>query len=70
MTPAQIAATLAAIAKRQNLTHAAIAKTSSVPQGTISRVFSGKCAANIETLCKIADAVGAEIIVEQIKSTQ
>ena len=64
MTPAQIAANLAAIARTRNLTQAAIAKTSGVPQGTISRVFSGKCAANIETLCKIADAVGARIIVE------
>lgn len=70
MTPAQIAATLAAIARSKNLNQPAISKTSGVPQGTISRVFSGKCAANIETLCKIADAVGAEIIVEQIKSTQ
>lgn len=64
MTPAQIAATLAAIAKRQNLNQSTIAKTSGVPQGTISRVFSGKVAANIETLCKIAEAVGAKIIVE------
>ena len=64
MTPAQIAASLAAIAKRQNLTQAAIAKTSGVPQGTISRVFSDKVVPNIETLCKIAEAVGAEIIVE------
>ena len=64
MTPAQIAASLAAIAKRQNLTQAAISEKSGVPQGTISRVFSGKCSANIETLCKIAEAVGAEIIVE------
>ena len=64
MTPIQIAATLAAIARARNLTQAAISEKSGVPQGTISRVFSGKCAANIETLCKIADAVGARIIVE------
>ena len=61
MTAAQIAAQIAAIAKRQNLTQAAISEKSGVPQGTISRVFSGKCAANIETLCKIAEAVGAKI---------
>jgi transcriptional regulator with XRE-family HTH domain len=64
MTPIQIAATLAAIARSRNLTQAAISEKSGVPQGTISRVFSGKCSANIETLCKIAEAVGAEIIVE------
>lgn len=61
MTAAQIAAQISAIAKRQNLTQAAISEKSGVPQGTISRVFSGKCAANIETLCKIAEAVGAKI---------
>lgn len=64
MTPAQIAASLAAIARTQNLTQSAISEKSGVPQGTISRVFSSKCAANIETLCKIAEAVGARIIVE------
>lgn len=64
MTPIQIAATLAAIARARNLTQAAIAKTSGVPQGTISRVFSGKCLANIGTLCRLAEAVGAKIIVE------
>ena len=64
MTPAQIAASLAAIAKRQHLTQAAISEKSGVPQGTISRVFSGKFLANIETHCKIADSVGAEIILE------
>ena len=68
MTPAQIAATLAAIAKRQNLNQSTIAKTSGVPQGTISRVFSGKVAANIETLCKIADAVGARIKVNNLNA--
>lgn len=61
MTPPQIAASLAAIAKSKNLTQAAISEKSGVPQPTISRVFSGKVAANIETLCKIAEAVGAEI---------
>lgn len=64
MTPIQIAATLAAIARSKNLNQSTIAKTSGVPQGTISRVFSGKSSANIETLCKIAEAVGARIIVE------
>lgn len=63
MTPAQIAATLATLAKRQNLTQAQLYEKSGVPQGTISRVFSGKCLGNIETLCKIAEAVGAEITV-------
>ena len=63
MTPTQIAATLAAIARTRNLTQSDISEKSGVPQGTISRVFSGKVAANIETLCKIADAVGAEITV-------
>lgn len=64
MTPAQIADSLAAIARSKNLNQSTIAKTSGVPQGTISRVFSGKSSANIETLCKIAEAVGARIIVE------
>ncbi len=64
MTPTQIAASLAAIARSKNLNQSTIAKTSGVPQGTISRVFSGKSSANIETLCKIAEAVGARIIVE------
>ena len=63
MTPSEIAASLAAIAKTRNLTQSAISEKSGVPQGTISRVLSGKVAANIETLCRIADAVGAEIIV-------
>jgi len=61
MTPAQIAATLAAIARSRNLTQAAISEKSGVPQGTISRVFSGKCLANIETLCRLTEAVGAKI---------
>ena len=64
MTPAKIAATLAAIARSKNLNQSGISEKSGVPQGTISRVFSGKSSANIETLCKIADAVGARIIVE------
>lgn len=64
MTPAQIAASLAAIARTRNLTQSDISEKSGVPQGTISRVFSGKSSANIETLCKIAEAVGARIIVE------
>ncbi len=64
MTPAQIAASLAAIAKSKNLTQSALSEKSGVPQGTISRVFSGKSPANIETLCKIVDAVGARIIVK------
>lgn len=64
MTPAQIAAQIAAIAHTKNLTQSAISEKSGVPQGTISRVFSGKSSANIETLCKIAEAVGARIIVE------
>ncbi len=63
MTPAQIAASLAAIARSKNLTQSAISEKSGVPQGTISRVFSGRCSGNIETLCKIAEAVGAEITV-------
>ena len=63
MTPAKIAATLAAIARSKNLNQSAISEKSGVPQGTISRVFSDKVAANIQTLCKIADAVGAEITV-------
>jgi len=42
MTPAQIAANLAAIARSKNLNQSAIAEKSGVPQGTISRVFSGK----------------------------
>ena len=63
MTPAKIAATIAAIARTRNLNQSDISEKSGVPQGTISRVFSGKCAANIETLCKIAEAVGAEITV-------
>jgi transcriptional regulator with XRE-family HTH domain len=63
MTPATIAAQLAAIAKTKNLTQSQLSEKSGVPQGTISRIFSGKVAANIETLCKIAEAVGAEIIV-------
>ena len=61
MTPAQIAANLAAIARSKSLNQSAISEKSGVPQGTISRVFSGKCLANIETLCKIAEAVGAKI---------
>ena len=64
MTATQIAAQIAAIARSRNLTQSAISEKSGVPQGTISRVFSGKCLANIETLCKIAEAVGARIIVE------
>lgn len=63
MTHSHIAASLAAIARTQNLTQAKLSELSGVPQGTISRIFSGKVAANIETLCKIAEAVGAEIIV-------
>ncbi len=64
MTAAQIAAQIAAIARNRNLTQAAISEKSGVPQGTISRVFSGKCLANIETLCRLAEAVGAEILLK------
>lgn len=54
---------LAAIARERGMTQEQVAKASGLPQGTISRVFSGESPANSETLCRIAEAVGADIVV-------
>ena len=54
---------LAEIASERGMTQVQVAQASGLPQGTISRVFSGESPANSETLCQIADAVGAEITV-------
>lgn len=57
---------LAEIARARNLTQTQIAELSGLPQGTISRVFSGESPANSETLCRIADAVGAGIEIKEL----
>lgn len=54
---------LAEIARNRGMTQAQVAQAAGLPQGTISRVFSGESPANSETLCRIAEAVGAEIAV-------
>lgn len=70
MTPRQRALSLglrlAEIARERNLTQTQIAELSGLPQGTISRVFSGESPANSETLCRIADAVGAGIEIKEL----
>lgn len=67
MTPRHIALSLALrlaeIARNRGMTQAQVAQAAGLPQGTISRVFSGESPANSETLCRIAEAVGAEIAV-------
>lgn len=70
MTPRQRALSLgirlAEIARERGMTQVQVAQASGVPQGTISRVFSGESPANSETLCRIAETVGAEIEIKEL----
>ena len=60
--PRNIAARLAEIAKERSLSQKQISETSGIRETTISRILTGKFAANSAYLCRIADAVGVRII--------
>jgi transcriptional regulator with XRE-family HTH domain len=60
--PRKIAARLAEIAKERGISQKAISETSGIRETTISRILTGKFAANSAYLCRIADAVGVRII--------
>lgn len=60
--PRIIAARLAEIAKERGISQKQISEMSGVRETTISRIFTGKFAANSAYLCRIADAVGVRII--------
>lgn len=60
--PRLIAARLAEIAKQRGITQKQISEQSGIRETTISRIFTGKFAANFAYLCRIADAVGVRII--------
>ncbi len=60
--PKRIAARLAAIAKDRGISQKAISEKSGIRETTISRILTGKFAANSAYLCRIADAVGVLII--------
>lgn len=60
--PRHIAARLAEIAKERGITQKQISEKSGIRETTISRILTGKFAANSAYLCRIADAVGVRII--------
>lgn len=60
--PKLIAARLAEIAKERGISQKQISETSGIRETTISRILTGKFAANSSYLCRIADAVGVRII--------
>jgi len=60
--PRQIAARLAEIAKERGVSQKAISKQTGIRETTISRIFTGKFAANLAYLCRLADAVGVHIV--------
>lgn len=60
--PKLIAARLAEIAKERGIAQKQISETSGIRETTISRILTGKFAANSAYLCRIADAVGVRII--------
>jgi len=67
----QISARLAEIAKERGISQKTISKTSGIRETTISRILTGKFAANSAYLCRIADAVGVRIIFDcDCKTTQ
>lgn len=60
--PKIIAARLAEIAKERGVSQKTISETSGIRETTISRILTGKFAANSAYLCRIADAVGVRIV--------
>jgi len=60
--PRAIAARLAEIAKARGISQKQISEKSGIRETTISRILTGKFAANSAYLCRIADAVGVLII--------
>lgn len=60
--PKLIAARLAEIAKERGITQKRISESSGIRETTISRILTGKFAAKLSYLCRIADAVGVRIV--------
>lgn len=60
--PRLIAARLAEIAKDRGISQKAISEQTAIRETTISRIFTGKFAANFAYLCRLADAVGVRIV--------
>lgn len=59
-----IAARIAEIAKERGITQKEISEISGIRETTISRILTGKFAANSAYLCRIADAVGVRIVLD------
>lgn len=53
---------LGAIASEKRISQKSISETSGIRETTISRIFTGKFAANSAYLCRLADAVGVRIV--------
>ena len=53
---------LGVIARERGILQCAISELSGIRETTISRILTGKFAANSAYLCRIADAVGVRII--------
>lgn len=60
--PKKIAARLAEIAKERGITQKQISEISGIRETTISRILTGKFAANSAYLCRIANAIPVRII--------
>jgi len=60
--PRTIAARLSEIAKERGISQKAISEHTGIRETTISRIFTGKFAANSAYLCRIVDAVGVRIV--------
>lgn len=60
--PRKIAARLADIAKERGISQKSISEQTKIRETTISRIFTGKFAANSAYLFRLADAVGVQIV--------
>mgnify|MGYP003436187066 FL=1 len=60
--PKLIAARLSEIAKERGISQKSISEKSDIRETTISRILTGKFAANFAYLCRISDVVGVRII--------
>lgn len=60
--PKLLAARLSDIARERGITQKAISEQTGIRETTISRILTGKFAANFAYLCRIADAVGVRIV--------
>lgn len=67
MTKNEIISAVRAVIAEQDLTRYQLAKLTGLRESTLQRVDGADWGQQIETLCKIAEAVGLEIIVRKRK---